>query len=80
MVRLLFIFARNEFWKNANFFQNEPSVCLPRIACGEALGFRSYVVMLRCTTVCLHRILHEMLTDTGPRRTGSAAPISPLRK
>ncbi len=24
--------------------------------------------------------LHEVLTDTGPRRSGSAAPISPLRK
>jgi hypothetical protein len=36
--------------------------------------------MLRCTTVCLQRILHEMLTDTGPRRSGIGCSNFPIAK
>ena len=68
MVRFLFIFAGNEFWKNANFLQIEPSVCLPRTACGKALGFKSHFAILRCLAVSPHLVLHEFLTETGSHR------------
>ena len=80
MGRFLLIFVGNELWKNANFFQSEPSVCLPRTACGKALGFKSHFQILRCPTVSLHLVLHEVLTATGSRRSGSAVSNSPLRK
>jgi len=65
VVRFLFIFAGNEFWKNTNFLQIEPSVCLPRTACGKALGFNSHFAILRCPAVSPHLVLHEFLTETG---------------
>jgi hypothetical protein len=68
VVRFLFRFVGNEFWKNTNFFQSEPSVCLPRIACGEALEFKSHFAILHYPAVSLHLVLHEVLTETGQHR------------